>query len=179
MEYRVSLPDHDWMVAEHHKLIPSVFAGIEIKPITSGNPHAVGYSGPTFLAIRSGKHNSTANAHALDIEALLNVDEFQSLARTEDGSVKPVVIMTVVEDRMKIQGVSQSRVRPVRIQARCDNELMCILQAQNGDEDVEKLEKEEVEAQGLETSNIPAHCSSEKIIIDNVETWIQVSWTSD
>lgn len=28
VEYRVSLPDHDWVVAEQHKLIPSVYAGI-------------------------------------------------------------------------------------------------------------------------------------------------------
>lgn len=27
MEYRVRLPDHDWVVAEKHKLIPSVYAG--------------------------------------------------------------------------------------------------------------------------------------------------------
>lgn len=31
VEYRVSLPDHDWVVAERNKLIPSVYAGIEIK----------------------------------------------------------------------------------------------------------------------------------------------------
>ncbi|XP_062535085.1 uncharacterized protein LOC134204280 [Armigeres subalbatus] len=27
MEYRVRLPDHDWVIAEKHKLIPSVYAG--------------------------------------------------------------------------------------------------------------------------------------------------------
>ena len=30
VEYRVCLPDHYWVVAESHKLIPSVIAGIEI-----------------------------------------------------------------------------------------------------------------------------------------------------
>ena len=30
VEYRVSLPDHDWVVAEKHKLIPSVYARIQI-----------------------------------------------------------------------------------------------------------------------------------------------------
>lgn len=422
MEYRVSLPDHDWVVAERHKLIPSVYAGIEIKPMTPGNPQAVGYSGPTFIAIRSGKHSSsTANTHAQDFETLLNIDEFQSLVRTEDGSVKPVVIMTVdggpdenpryrkviafairhfkmynldalfiatnapgrsafnrVERRMaplsrelaglilphdhfgshlddkgctvnvdleksnfefagkvlaeiwstmnidghpvhatyvnsgepelpveehikwysdhvresqyllqivkcknetcclrprsgifKIlksrylpppakmnqtshdlivsdegefldlslrlaldleissafiqlpydyfcptvkpklskricqvcghynasnksadrhrknihgndkQNVPQTRVRPLRIAARRANELMCIIQALNGDEDVEWLEKEEVEEQGPETCNTPGHCSTENFIIDNVETWVQGSWTSN
>ncbi len=28
LEYRVKLPDHDWVVAAGHKLIPSVYAGI-------------------------------------------------------------------------------------------------------------------------------------------------------
>ena len=30
LEYRIKLPDHDWMVAEKHKLVPSVYAGIYI-----------------------------------------------------------------------------------------------------------------------------------------------------
>lgn len=32
VEYRVSLPDHDWVIAARHKLIPSVYAGIVIQP---------------------------------------------------------------------------------------------------------------------------------------------------
>ncbi|GBN03831.1 hypothetical protein AVEN_233030-1 [Araneus ventricosus] len=71
MEYRVCLPDHDWVIAERHKLIPSVYAGIVIAPKMPGQSKAVGYSGPTFIAIRSGKHSSsTANAHAQDFETL-------------------------------------------------------------------------------------------------------------
>lgn len=54
VEYRVSLPDHDWVVASQHKLIPSVYAGIDIKENGFGKPEAVGYSGPTYIAIRSG-----------------------------------------------------------------------------------------------------------------------------
>lgn len=54
VEYKVSLPDHDWVVAVKHKLIPSVYAGIVIKPDGLGKLEAVGYSGPTFIAIRSG-----------------------------------------------------------------------------------------------------------------------------
>jgi len=30
MEYRVKLPDHDFVVAAGHKLVPSVIAGLEI-----------------------------------------------------------------------------------------------------------------------------------------------------
>ena len=32
VEYRVSLPDHDWVVAERQKLVPSLYAGIQIHP---------------------------------------------------------------------------------------------------------------------------------------------------
>ena len=31
VEYRVSLLDHDWIVAAKHKLIPSIYAGIKIQ----------------------------------------------------------------------------------------------------------------------------------------------------
>lgn len=96
MEYRVKLPDHDWVIAERHKLIPSVYAGIKIQKVAAGNQQAIGYSGPTFIAIRSGKHcMSTANSHAQDFETLINLEEFHTLARTEHGNVKPVVVLTV------------------------------------------------------------------------------------
>ncbi|KAG5871558.1 hypothetical protein JTB14_012825 [Gonioctena quinquepunctata] len=96
MEYRIKLPDHDWVIAERHKLIPSVYAGIKITSRMLGQPQAVGYSGPTYIAIRSGKHSSsTANTHAQDFETLLELEEFRPLAKTDHGLVKPVVIMTV------------------------------------------------------------------------------------
>ncbi|XP_071575574.1 uncharacterized protein [Temnothorax nylanderi] len=96
MEYRVRLPDHDWVVAEKHKLIPSVYAGIKITPEGMGKPEAVTYSGPTYIAIRSGKHSSSsARTHGLDLERLMELKEFQSLAKTDDNRVKPVVIITV------------------------------------------------------------------------------------
>ncbi|KAG5860711.1 hypothetical protein JTB14_029385, partial [Gonioctena quinquepunctata] len=96
MEYRIKLPDHDWVIAERHKLIPSVNAGIKITSSMLGQPQAVGYPGPTYIAIRSGKHSSsTANTHAQDFETLLELEEFRLLAKTDHGLVKPVVIMTV------------------------------------------------------------------------------------
>ena len=53
VEYRVTLPDHDWVVAGRHKLIPSVIAGIKIEENSLGMRDAVGYSDPTYIAIRS------------------------------------------------------------------------------------------------------------------------------
>ncbi|KAJ8889316.1 hypothetical protein PR048_008815 [Dryococelus australis] len=52
VEYKVSLPDHDFVIASRHKLIPSVYALCEVKPNEMGRPEAVSYSGPTYIAIR-------------------------------------------------------------------------------------------------------------------------------
>lgn len=54
------------------------------------------YSGPTFIAIRSGKHSSsTAYSHSQDIEKLLHLKEFEAICKTSTGSIKPVFITTV------------------------------------------------------------------------------------
>ncbi|XP_034253671.1 uncharacterized protein LOC117652688 [Thrips palmi] len=96
LEYKVSLPDHDFPVGPRHNLIPSVAAIIEIKEDLLGKPEAVTYSGPTYICIRSGKHSSsTANTHADDFRRMADMDEYKSWFKTTDGRMKPVVIMTV------------------------------------------------------------------------------------
>ncbi|XP_045034353.1 uncharacterized protein LOC123475557 [Daphnia magna] len=96
MQYRVKLPDHDWVVAAGHKLIPSVYAGIAVDRNGLGMPGAVGYSGPTYVAIRSGKHcSSTALSHCMDYERLLNLPEFNSITKSSDERVKPIVMFSV------------------------------------------------------------------------------------
>jgi hypothetical protein len=96
LEYRVTLPDHDWVVASGHKLIPSVYAGIIISENNIGNSRAVSYSGPTFIAIRSGKHSSsTALSHALDFGQLLEKPEFDVVTKTHHGHIKPIMMLTV------------------------------------------------------------------------------------
>lgn len=95
VEYRVSLPDHDWVIAAKHKLIPSVYAGCIIKADAMSRPEAVTYSGPTYIAIRSGKHSSsTASSHAVDFENLTELDIFKEIIRDEAGRVKPVVMIS-------------------------------------------------------------------------------------
>lgn len=96
LDYRVTLPDHDWVVAGCHKLIPSVYAGIVIKHEEIGSRSAVTYSGPTYIAVRSGKHSSsTALSHANDFNRLLNLSEFSGVMKTNTGHVKPVLMITV------------------------------------------------------------------------------------
>lgn len=95
MQVRIILPDHDWVIAERHKLIPSVYAGIVIKPNGLGAPDFVTYSGPTYITIRSGKHSSsTAATHAADLNLLMELDIFDSTLKYND-KVKPVLILTV------------------------------------------------------------------------------------
>lgn len=57
VDYRVRLADHDFIIEERHKLIPSVYAGICMRPNGKGDSNDVTYSGPTLIAIRSGKHS--------------------------------------------------------------------------------------------------------------------------
>ena len=51
LQYKVKLPDHDWVVAEKHKLIPSVYTTMVIEPNRGGDASAVTYSGPTYIAL--------------------------------------------------------------------------------------------------------------------------------
>ena len=96
MDYRVHLPDHDWVVAQGHKLIPSVYAGIVIQTDGLGKPDAVGYSGPTYIAIRAAKYcSSTAASHGLDFDRLLNIPEFDDLTKCGlEKTVKPIVTLS-------------------------------------------------------------------------------------
>lgn len=90
MQYRVRLPDHDWVVADRHKLVPSVYAAAAFEK------WEVGYNGPTFVAIRSGKHDkSTSASHLEDFRHLLSLPEFGGAAKDPSGQVKPIVLVTV------------------------------------------------------------------------------------
>ncbi|CAF2644129.1 unnamed protein product [Rotaria sp. Silwood2] len=91
LDYRIRLPDHDWTVAPRHQLTPSVYAACLLSE--DGD---LGYSGPTYIAVRSAKHDqSNADSHAVDFDRLVNLKEFEKVARDETGQVKPIVIVTV------------------------------------------------------------------------------------
>ncbi|CAF1379909.1 unnamed protein product [Rotaria sp. Silwood1] len=91
LDYRVRLPDHDWTVAPRHQLTPSVYAACMMN-----ENNDVGYSGPTYIAIRSAKHDrSDANSHACDFDRLVGLKEFEKSVRDYTGQVKPIVIITV------------------------------------------------------------------------------------
>ena len=76
VEYRVSLLDHDWVIAAKHELISSVYAGYIIKGDAMGRTEAVTYSGPPYIAIRNGKHSSsTASSYVIEFDILARGDE--------------------------------------------------------------------------------------------------------
>ena len=75
-----------------HKLIPSIYAACVINPDKFTD--AVSYSGPTYIAIRSMKHDSsTAFTHGHGLERLRSVDSFKTVMSTPDGQVKPIFIV--------------------------------------------------------------------------------------
>ena len=55
LDYKVTLPDHDFPIGPQHRLIPSVMAGCLKK-----DGKKVGSSGPTLISIRSMKHEACA-----------------------------------------------------------------------------------------------------------------------
>lgn len=90
MQARVRLPDHDFSVGSRHLLCPSVIAHCQPDPQTG----KIGYSGKTYVAIRSSKHNSsTAFTHHVDL--LKFKDENPDIFVTDGGQVKPILVKGV------------------------------------------------------------------------------------
>ena len=91
-KYQVQLPDHDFVIATKHKLTPTVIGLREIKDTPIADRKAVGYSGPTFIQVKSLKHTrSNASVH---IEALDEVLKTEEMCRMAAGSTKPIRILT-------------------------------------------------------------------------------------
>ena len=88
LEYRIELPDHDFVIADKHKLIPSVYGALIFKN------EQLSYSGPTYIGIRSGKHDhSTAFTHLADLSKCLSLTEFICYSHSDDHQLKPLLIV--------------------------------------------------------------------------------------
>ena len=91
MRVRVRLPDHDFNVGSRHLLVPSVMANCVID-LKSG----VTYTGPTYVAIRSSKHNnSSAYSHHDDLKRFIELNPSLFMEEGSDLQIKPVVIKAV------------------------------------------------------------------------------------
>ena len=93
VDYEIRLPDHDFVKATKHILTPSVYSACEIRTTSSKVAPEISYLGPTYIAIRSGKHDSsTAYSHGRDFDHVVKLEEFQSIVKNE-GEVKPVAMI--------------------------------------------------------------------------------------
>ena len=93
IDYEIRLPDHDFVKATKHILTPSVYSACEIRTTSSKVAPEISYLGPTYIAIRSGKHDSsTAYSHGRDFDHVVKLEEFQSIVKNE-GEVKPVAMI--------------------------------------------------------------------------------------
>ena len=87
MPCRIRLPDHDFAVGNRHLLCPSVVAVNKI----DGCGH-VGYSGETYIGIRSQKHNnSSAFSHHQDLQRVAEL--FPEALKDDDGETLPILII--------------------------------------------------------------------------------------
>ena len=94
MTYKIQLPDHNFVKASKHKLTPSVYPACEIKSASAKSQEEITNSGPTYIAIRSCKRNSsTAYSHGYDFNQLVEKPEFQPILKTSKGALKPVGMM--------------------------------------------------------------------------------------
>ncbi|CAG8621288.1 13386_t:CDS:2, partial [Dentiscutata erythropus] len=94
LEYRIELPDHDWVVAERHKLIPSVYTILDIQESKYGHADVVTYLGPTFIRICSSKHDSsTTYSHGKDFDNLISEEQLRNYTTTINEQPKLVVVI--------------------------------------------------------------------------------------
>lgn len=75
--YRVTLPDHGFVVGSKHKLISSVLGDLKVVKSKCLTNDAVSYSSPTDIAMRSAKHSdSSAFHHLRDMNKVRSLLEF-------------------------------------------------------------------------------------------------------
>ena len=96
MEYQVTLPDHEFVVAPKHKLIPSVIGDMKLVKNKDLTNDAVTYSGATYIGIRSVKHSaSSAFTHFQDTMRVCSLPEFATSFQTDRHEEKKVMIVTI------------------------------------------------------------------------------------
>ena len=93
VKYKVQLPDNDFVIATKHKLSPTVTGLREIQDMPLANRTAVKYCGPTLIQVKSMKH--TPSNASLQIEAVDEMLETETMCKMNDGSTKPILILTL------------------------------------------------------------------------------------
>ena len=89
LEYKVQLPDHDFVVAANHKLIPSVIGDMRVMP-RKLTGDAVSYNGPTYCNSQRKTHrfqclSSSGRYEAYPIATRVGI-KFQEFEETCDDN---------------------------------------------------------------------------------------------
>ena len=92
LEYKVQLPDRDFVIASKRKLTPTVIGLREIQDTPVADRTALKYSGPTIIQVKLLKH--TASNASIQIEALDSMLRSEEMCKTDDGVTKPILILT-------------------------------------------------------------------------------------
>ena len=96
MEYQVMLPDHDFVVAPKHRLMPSVIDDMKFVKSKDLTNDGVAFSGATYIGVRSVKHSaSSAFAHFQDMMRLCSLPEFAMSFQTDRHEEEKFMIVTV------------------------------------------------------------------------------------
>ena len=95
MEYQVTFPDHDFVMAPKHKLMPSVIGDMKLVKSKDLTNDTATYSGATKIGIRSAKHSaSPAFAHFQDMMRVRSLPEFATSFQTDRHEEKKVMFVT-------------------------------------------------------------------------------------
>ena len=96
MEYQVTLPNHDFIVAPKPKLIPSVIGDMKLVKSKDLTNDVVTYSGATYIGITSAKHSASSTfAHFQGMMRVHSLPEFATSFQTDRHEEKKVMIFTV------------------------------------------------------------------------------------
>ncbi|CAF1956312.1 unnamed protein product [Rotaria magnacalcarata] len=92
LDYSISSTDQQSnSTVTHHQLTPCVYAASIID-----ETGLITNTGPTYISIRSAKHDHlTHESHSIDFERLIQLKEFEKVARDHLGRVKPIVSINV------------------------------------------------------------------------------------
>ena len=98
IEEKVTLTDHDYVIASKNKLIPSVICNMRVREKHfSGD--AVTYSGPTGCTMRIAKHSdSTTYHHLQDLKHLQSFNIFDDIFDNDTSESKTVMLVIVSDD---------------------------------------------------------------------------------
>ncbi|CAF1599177.1 unnamed protein product [Rotaria sp. Silwood1] len=84
-------------ITKHHQLTPCIYAASVID-----DTGLIGYAGPTYVSIRSAKHDRlTHETHAIDIDRLMQLKEFEKFSRDHLGRIKPILVLNVDSNNLE------------------------------------------------------------------------------